>query len=1122
MTNSVIDIAIIAVFLAINLIVGLRHGLESKTIRDYALGGKNFSTGVLTATLVATAVSGSSLFVDVQNTYTQGLYYLLAVLGAPFSIFLSAQLITRMGEFMDNLSIASAMGDLYGTAVRVVTATSSVVARVGSVALQFSVMAQALSLFFNTDNTLATFFAAAIVVVYSSLGGVKSVTFTDVLQFFTFGTIIPILALTVWNSIDDPAQVTQTLVAHPKFSVSQVVGHTPELLSTLGLFLMFSSPALVEPDFFQRISMAKNIGQAKAAFTYTAGMVLFMILLGAWIGVLLLTVNPNLSADEIMPYLVNAYSYPVMKGLLVVGVMAMAMSTADSILNVSTVLFANDIVAPLCGQKEGLLVVARTFSWIMGSAALVIALYSPNLLPLILLTSSLCMPIFTVPFLLTVLGFRSSGRAVLSGMFAGAATVAVWSLCYSNSTSTLPGMFANLVALFGTHYLLRQPGGWVGVKRIGSLAVAPTQGKKTWLGSLRNISILDYLDTALPKKRRFFPLFGFYLFAATYTSLYNLANPIADKYLTIYRIIQYSVLVCATALATQPIWPQIFRGKRLLTWFWPLVIWYTLFFVSAVLVFMGNFQAEQVLIFMLNLVMTALTLHGSLAVILAASGILGALLLFDFVLGVDVTAAISTTISFKMSYGLLLFSSFLIALFKHKQTTEQLASFNQYLLHNQQETRKELVQALNYREELLQELRPDEIAVFDTTTTAYIKQAIYRVKNYLRLSVTHLPLVELVRSVEKLLRLQGLQNKLHVQYHAKQSILQADITRIRELLVNAIRYVQAHSAPDAQITLRIDDTILGHKIAHLKDYTRTMEAFYFVITSEKEAMGPSQGIYMINPIQPLTPQDEDELALVYNARIIDAHYGYADMHQPTTHVYVIPVELRKIRGKVMEQLREPIASTPVDSPHALASELETTLLNKLQQASVDMHMIHKAIDIIKRYHGGVKRKSGEPFFTHPIAVALILFDYAQDQDTLLAALLHDSVEDTRLSTVEIKAMFGETVGFLVAKLTDLEDDIRKISLEPHENIERLINYEDKRVALIKLADRLHNMRTIEGHPSLTKQKILAKETIMFFVPMAKYLALDHLAEELNTLSLRVLSGKSATGVSAAPQLSVEV
>ncbi|MEO1301444.1 MAG: sodium:solute symporter family protein, partial [Bacteroidota bacterium] len=100
MTNSVIDVAIIAVFLAVNLAVGLRHGLESKTIRDYALGGKNFSTGVLTATLVATAVSGSSLFVDVQNTYTQGLYYLLAVLGAPFSIFLSAQLITRMDEFM--------------------------------------------------------------------------------------------------------------------------------------------------------------------------------------------------------------------------------------------------------------------------------------------------------------------------------------------------------------------------------------------------------------------------------------------------------------------------------------------------------------------------------------------------------------------------------------------------------------------------------------------------------------------------------------------------------------------------------------------------------------------------------------------------------------------------------------------------------------------------------------------------------------------------------------------------------------------------------------------------------------------------------------------------------------
>ena len=907
--HSIIDIAILIFFLVVNLVVGLRYGLESKTIRDYALGGKNFSTGVLTATLVATWTSGSALFIDLQNTYTQGLYYLLAISGAPLGIWISAQLAGKVGEFMNYLSIAEAIGSVYGGVVRMLTAMSAIASKIGIIAVQFSVMAKTFSMLFDTSSTLATFFAAGIVIVYSSLGGVKSVTFTDVLQFFTFGTIIPILALTVWNGMEDPSQVTNTLLTHPNFNLRQVMADTPRFMGTLSLFVCFAFPTLVAPELFQRIAMARDIRQIKDAFTYTSAIFFLILALGAWIGVLLLTNKPGLSGAEVIPYLINEYAYPVMKGLLAAGVMAMAMSTADSALNATSVLFANDIIAPLRGQKEGLLVVARTFSWFMGGAALIVALYSPGLLYLVLLTNSLYMPIATVPFLLAVLGFRSSARAVLMGMFSGAATVIIWSYCYSNSSSILPGMVANLTALLGTHYLLRESGGWVAAKKT-ELSAVHRQRMTTWqslLASLSQDSPMDYLDKILPKKERFFPLFGFYLFAATYTSLYNLALPTDPRYLIIYRIVQYSVLVSATALATQPIWPQVLRSKRLLAWFWPLVIWYTLFFVSAVLVCMGNLQAEQVLIFMLNLVMVALILHWLLAVSLAATGIAAALLLFKWGLGVNMAAVISTTISFKISYGILLFSSFLIALFKYKQGTAQLANFNAYLLQNEQETRQELVQALNYREELLQELRPDEIAIFDTTTTAYIKQAIQRVKHYLRLNVTQMPIEEVLRSTEQLLRIQGFKNKLSIQSHTKHHLLQADIIRVKELLTNSIRYVQAHSAPDASITLHVHDTLLGHKTTHLKDYTRTIEALYISITSEPVAPEPSQSMYMIDPIQPLTPQSDEEMVLVYNTRIVDAHYGYADMKQKTTHVYVVPVELGKIKGQVMEQLRKPIA-----------------------------------------------------------------------------------------------------------------------------------------------------------------------------------------------------------------------
>ena len=109
--------------------------------------------------------------------------------------------------------------------------------------------------------------------------------------------------------------------------------------------------------------------------------------------------------------------------------------------------------------------------------------------------------------------------------------------------------------------------------------------------------------------------------------------------------------------------------------------------------------------------------------------------------------------------------------------------------------------------------------------------------------------------------------------------------------------------------------------------------------------------------------------------------------------------------------------------------------------------------------------------------------------------------------LQIKTMFGDTVAFIVGKVTNLEDKVRRLSLDDHENIHRLINYEDERAAFVKLADRLHNMRTIEGHPSIAKQKHIATETLNFFVPLAKNLGLTTVSQELEKLSLQVLGKK---------------
>jgi (p)ppGpp synthase/HD superfamily hydrolase len=138
---------------------------------------------------------------------------------------------------------------------------------------------------------------------------------------------------------------------------------------------------------------------------------------------------------------------------------------------------------------------------------------------------------------------------------------------------------------------------------------------------------------------------------------------------------------------------------------------------------------------------------------------------------------------------------------------------------------------------------------------------------------------------------------------------------------------------------------------------------------------------------------------------------------------------------------------------------------------------------------------------------LILLEYCQDQDALVAGLLHDTVEDTSLSLPQVQARFGKTVAMIVEKLTNLEDKPRKFSLDNHEYMARLIKSEDKRIAYVKLADRLHNMRTIQGHSDVSKQKKIAEETFQLFVPMAEKLGLVDVAKELKDISLKVLGKK---------------
>lgn len=1144
-----IDVGILIIFLIINLLIGLGYGRRVKNLKDYALGGKNFSTGTLAATIVATWSSGGVLFVGLEKTYSDGLYFILTGLGTPIGILLSGQLAIRMGEFLNNVSVAEAMGDMYGKAVQVITAISGIMAKIGYTAFQFKTISMMLSSILNLDSLSTTLAAASIVIVYSTLGGIRSVTFTDVLQFFTFGTIIPILALVIWNNVQDSNQVVATIKNNPNFDIKKVVGWSPQFKDMLNWFFYLVIPGLYAPEIFQRIAMARDIRQVKHSLTYAAGIFLLKSLLITWLGILLLSDKPGLAPGQVVSYVIQHHAYTGLRGLLGVGIMALAMSTADSCLNASSVLFANDIVKPLTGNTAGSIKVARLFSFFIGFAALVLALHSSDLLSLVLRSGSFYMPIFTVPMLLAVLGFRSTKRAVLLGMAAGFMTVILWSIFKENTTSIAPGMLANLIGLIGTHYLLGEKGGWQQTDPSSPLGLARVARKQAWIRRIKaakNFKLYPYLQQNLPKQEYFYFLFGLYTIAATYAAFYTVGENATAIYEPIYKGIYHTTLVATTFFLTFPVWPPVVKSERFMTFLWPLGICAILFFAGTLLAIMSHFHIMQVMVLMSNLLVAVLLLRWPLALMLAAGGMVLAALFFKQYTGLATLPGDLGSLQFRIIYGSLLFSSFLIALFKHKQAYKHLEDKNEQLTSEREATSTELVEALYHRERFVQEMSVEGIEVFNTvhklneklaqearqveagqslttasetlkvasqklkSAAAYLDQVTYQVKDYMRLDVSMACLQEELHNIFEDLDRHDLQlrHRVIIKKYTQHKELQCDIVKVRQLLVRSICYAQRYNKDDKPILLGIEDAILGYPIISIKGHVKKVQALCITITTAN-TLPTHKALYLgsVDQTAMRPPQSAKELPLTQNQHIVDAHYGtteFIEEDQSITQVYVIPVRIREVRPKTMDlsQTAERVVDTTVyDEETAFVKAVE----NKTE---AEIALVQQAIQLIKKYHGPVKRKSGEPFYLHPIAVAHILLDYTKDQDTIIAALLHDTVEDTRLSLTQVELLFNTAVQHIVDGVTHLDSNLKtlkRVQLAAYENIQQLLKVDDERILYVKLADRLHNMRTIEGHPSLAKQQQIGAETLQFFVPVAKNLGLIPLAEELQQLAFAVMN-----------------
>lgn len=179
---------------------------------------------------------------------------------------------------------------------------------------------------------------------------------------------------------------------------------------------------------------------------------------------------------------------------------------------------------------------------------------------------------------------------------------------------------------------------------------------------------------------------------------------------------------------------------------------------------------------------------------------------------------------------------------------------------------------------------------------------------------------------------------------------------------------------------------------------------------------------------------------------------------------------------------------------------------KSYDPNADEDALNRAYIFAMRMHSAQKRESGEPYFSHPLAVAELLTEFRLDSATIIAALLHDTIEDTAASYADLKELFGEDVANLVAGVTKLSKvQLKSEASKQAENFQKLVLAisSDIRILLIKLADRLHNMRTL-GYKKPESRLRIAKETMEIYVPLAERIGMQNMKDNLEDLAFKVL------------------
>ncbi|WP_413616180.1 sodium:solute symporter family protein [Halomonas cupida] len=458
---NLIDLFGVLIYFAVLIVIGYRSVKKVSSSSDFAVAGNRIIWPILFATLAASFLGGGASMGRAGKSFEDGYVFMFAASAFPIATVLAGLYIApRLKRYTNAHTVGDIMAHHFGAGARLFTGIFSLIFCVGILGAQALAVGTVFHAILGIDVSTGIITGMAVVLIYSTVGGMWAVIQTDVVQFLMLAIFLPLTMLMGIHELGGPVALVERL---PEAHFSLMGDYSLGMF--LSIFIAFLLGETLVPPYTQRALSAPDSRHARIGYSVAGGFGFLFYFVSATIGLVALVMYPGISPDQAMPTLIRDILPVGLTGLVLASLLAVVMSTADSYLNSAAVIFVSDIYKPFINpqvSESRRLWIERLVNLLIGIGAIIFALYATSIIDALLLSYSLWAPTILLPFVFAVLFDLRCSRSAIAAMLAGATVTIAWKWgpfdleVLTGLTALIAGVVANVVVFILTYSMFRE------------------------------------------------------------------------------------------------------------------------------------------------------------------------------------------------------------------------------------------------------------------------------------------------------------------------------------------------------------------------------------------------------------------------------------------------------------------------------------------------------------------------------------------------------------------------------------------------------------------------------------------------------------------------------------------